>query len=111
MFKAELTRRDFVSRSAAAAVALAAVGLAGCAGKGQSDQAADWPEKPEPQAQAAVEKPSLTEVWGAEPAAKPAGGTWIAQYCSACHAPNCGTLVRVENGVAMEIKGDPASPH
>ncbi len=37
-------------------------------------------------------------------------GEWKPAYCPACHNPICGTQVRVQDGVAVEIKGDPASP-
>ncbi len=36
-------------------------------------------------------------------------GEWKAAFCSACHSPHCGTLVKVINDVAVEIKGDPKS--
>ena len=35
---------------------------------------------------------------------------WKAATCPACHNPICGTQVKVVDGVAVEIKGDPNSP-
>ncbi|NBJ14251.1 MAG: molybdopterin-dependent oxidoreductase [Dehalobacter sp. 4CP] len=35
---------------------------------------------------------------------------WKPAYCPGCHMPICGTQVKVVNGVAVEIKGDPKSP-
>lgn len=35
------------------------------------------------------------------------GGEWKPSSCAYCHYPACATQVRVENGIAMEIKGDP----
>lgn len=90
---AKFSRREFVKFSAVGAAALAAGGILGCAPAGS-----------------AVKEVKMTESAGEEPLAAVVGGEWKAQYCSACHAPYCGTKVRVENGVAMEIKGDPLSP-
>lgn len=47
----------------------------------------------------------------AEPASGSTGDTisWKTASCSGCHQPTCATLIKVVNGVAMEIKGDPAS--
>lgn len=76
-----LTRRSFL-KSAAAASAAVAVG----------STAATSCFLPGAQAQAAP-----AEEW------KPA-------TCPACHNPICGTQVKVVDGVAVEIKGDPNSP-
>lgn len=35
---------------------------------------------------------------------------WKPAYCVGCHVPICATKVRVKDGVAVEIKGDPKSP-
>lgn len=90
---AEFSRREFVKISAVGAAVMATSGLLGCAPTGTK-----------------VKEVKLTETVGEEPLAAIAGGEWKAQYCSACHAPNCGTKIRVEDGIAVEIKGDPNSP-
>lgn len=35
---------------------------------------------------------------------------WKPATCPACHNPICGTQVKVVDGIAVEIKGDPSSP-
>ena len=35
---------------------------------------------------------------------------WIKSYCSSCIWPNCTTLVKVKDNVAVEVKGDPEGP-
>lgn len=36
--------------------------------------------------------------------------SWKPATCPGCHNPICGTQVKIEDGLAVEIKGDPASP-
>lgn len=88
-----VSRRTFLQYTAAGLAAFAAGGIAGCAPA------------------AKVEEVTLTPSAGAEPL--PTGtlaGEWRTSVCSACHSPLCGTKVRVVDGVAVEIKGDPAAP-
>lgn len=35
---------------------------------------------------------------------------WLKAYCSSCIWPNCQTLVKVKNDVALEVRGDPEGP-
>ena len=37
-------------------------------------------------------------------------GKWIKSYCTSCIWPNCGTEVKVVDGVAMEIRGNKEHP-
>jgi anaerobic selenocysteine-containing dehydrogenase len=39
-----------------------------------------------------------------------AGAVWKAGYCPGCHQPTCAIKVKVVDGVAVEVMGDPASP-
>lgn len=35
---------------------------------------------------------------------------WLKAYCSSCIWPNCQTLIKVKDNVAVEVKGDPEGP-
>ena len=80
-----LSRRAFLSAAATAAVVVAGEKLAG------------------PYAR------SLVEVVRAATATA-SHDEWLRSYCRMCVKPLCATFVHVVDGVAVEIKGDPACP-
>lgn len=87
----KLSRRSFVKAAGAGALGL---GLVGCSPK-QEEETSKKPEGAE--AKPMDSMPAESE------------GQWIPTTCNMCFN-NCGILVHVVDGVAVEIKGNPDSP-
>lgn len=84
-----MSRRSFLRATGGSVLFGAATAglLASCAPKGE----------PEPAGYPTMEAPGF----------EAPKGEWVPSYCVACHNPVCATKIRVEDGVAVEIKGDP----
>ena len=87
----QLSRRSFVKAAGAAGVGAMGLGLVGCSPKATE-------EEPAPAAECGPmdSMPAEDE------------GEWIPTTCNMCFN-NCGILVHVVDGVAVDIKGNPAS--